>query len=75
MINWLNNTYLLVAKQAENNSFAIYDTFMDLNQMHTALDYTGKKVLRYQLTVSGSNFSYSLKDEVLIPDNPRRIVS
>ena len=33
MINWSNNTYLSVAKQADNNSFWVPDTFMDINQI------------------------------------------
>ena len=75
MINWSNNTYLSVAKQSDNNSFNIYDTFMDLNQIYTVVDYTDLKVMRYQLTVNVSNFTYLLKGSVTIPSFPRLIVS
>jgi len=75
MMNWSNNTFLSVAKQADNNSFWVPDTFMDINQIYTVTDYTDLKVMRYQLTVNGSNFTYSLNDSVSIPNNPRLIVS
>ena len=38
MMNWSNNTYLTVAKQADNNSFMISDAFMDVNQIYTVVD-------------------------------------
>ena len=75
MMNWSNNTFLSVAKPADNNSFYAYDTFMDVNQIYTVVDINGLKVMRYQLTVNGSNFTYSLLDSVTIPNNPRLIVS
>ena len=53
----------------------VTDTFMDINQIYTVADYTDLKVMRYQLTVNGSNFTYLLKDSVTIPNNPRFIVS
>lgn len=75
MVNWGNNTYMSVVKQPDNTSFWMYDTFMDINQVQTVVDSTNKKVLRYQLTVSGSNFSYALKDVVSIPESPYLISS
>ena len=38
MMNWSNNTYLTVAKQADNNSFMISDALMDVNQIYTVVD-------------------------------------
>ena len=75
MMNWSNNTFLSVAKQADNNSAYAYDTFMDVNQIYTVVDYTGLKVMRYQLTVNGSNFTYSLLDSAAFPNNPLLIAS
>ena len=75
MMNWSNNTFLSVAMPAGNNSAYAYDTFMDVNQIYTVVNYGKLKVMRYQLTVNGSNFTYLLKGSVTIPSFPRLIVS
>jgi hypothetical protein len=48
---------------------------MDINQIYTVADYTDLKVMRYQLTVNGSNFTYSLLDSAAFPNNPLLIAS
>jgi hypothetical protein len=75
MMNWSNNTFLSVAMPADNNSINILDTFMDVNQIYTVVDQNNLKVMRYQLTVNGSNFTYSLLDSAAFPNHPRLIAS